>query len=186
MANSAVDICNSALILVGAERINSLSDANRPARICNEIFDTLRDQLIALHPWNFAIKRATLAQIETNPVYDYSYAHALPQDVLRVIDTNLGDSDWAREGNTIVSNYTDVKIKYIAKVTDISKWSEGFKESLSHKMAVYLAYSLVQSTSLSNALKQDYITVLRNAKSQDAQEHGLMVVDADEWINSRY
>lgn len=186
MANSAVDICNSALILVGAERISSLTDANRAARICNEVFETLRDHLLAEHPWNFAIKRAALAQIETNPVFGYSYAFALPQDVLRVVDTNLGDSDWAREGNTIVANYADVKIKYIAKVTDISKWSEGFKESLAHKIAVYLAYSLVQSTSLSNALKQDYLVILRNAKGQDAQEHGLMMVEADEWINSRY
>ena len=186
MANSAVDICNSALILVGAERISSLTDGNRAARLCNEIYGTLRDHLLAEHPWNFAIKRAALAQDATNPVFDYSYSHSIPNDVLRVLDTNLGDADWAREGNYIVSNFSDVKIKYVAKVTDISKWSQGFREALSHKIAIYLAYSLVQSTTLSQALKQDYLAIMRNAKAQDAQEHGLMMIEADEWINSRY
>lgn len=186
MANSAVDICNSALALVGAEPINTLSDSIKTARICNRIFDTLRDQLLAEHPWNFAIKRKALAQDATNPVFNYSYRHTIPTDCLRVLDTNLGDADWAREEGYIVSNFSDVKIKYLAKVTDISKWSEGFKEALAHKIAIYLAFSVVQSTTLSQALKQDYLLMVRNAKAQDAQEHGLMTVEADEWINSRY
>lgn len=186
MANSAVDICNSALILVGAERISSLNESNRAARLCNEIFNTLRDHLLSEHPWNFAIKRQALAQDATNPAFDYSYRHSLPNDLLRILDTNLGDATWAREGEYIVSNFTDVKIKYVARVTDISKWSEGYKEALSHKIAVYLAYALVQSTTLSQALKNDYLVIMRNAKAQDAQEHGLIQVEADEWINSRY
>lgn len=186
MANSAVDIANSALILVGADRISSLSDAVKPARLINEMFDDQRDKLLTHHPWNFAIKRQALARSSTNPVFDYSYAYVLPSDCLRVIDTNLGDDSWKREGDTIVANFSDVKIRYIAKITDISKWSWSFREALAYKLAVQLAYSLVQSTSLANSLKQDYLAIVRDAKSQDAQESGVMVIEADDWLNSRY
>jgi len=186
MADSAVTISNSALILVGAERISSLGEASRPARICNDIFPKLRDHMIAEHPWNFAIKRQDLAQDATVPVFGYAYRFGIPSDCLRILDTNLGDADWAKEGEYIVANFTDVKIKFLSRITDISKWSEGFKEALAHKMAIYLAYSLVQSTTLSQALKKDYQIIMRNAKAQDAQEHGLMMVEADEWLNSRF
>lgn len=186
MANSAVDICNSALILVGAERINSLSDANKSARICNEIFDDLRDKLLTHHPWNFAIKRQALAMSSETPVFEYSYQFQVPSDCLRVIDTNLGDDQWHKEGDFIVTNFSDVKIKYISRVTDISKWSWGFRDALTYKIAMYLAYSLIQSTTLARDINQNYLIVLRDSKAQDAQESGVMQIGADEWLNSRF
>lgn len=171
---------------MGAERINSLSDTNKAARICAEVFDNLRDNLLANHPWNFAIKRQALAQSTTDPVFGFDYSFVIPSDCIRIIGANLGDEEWVEEGDQVLSNFTDTKIKYIARITDISKWSEGFKEALYHKIAVHLSYSLVQSTTLARELKNDYLTVLRDAKGQDAQASGVMIVEADEWLNSRF
>lgn len=58
-----VDICNQALIALGQSTIDTLDDENENARRCDAVHDTIRNDLLVKHPWNFAIKRATLVEI---------------------------------------------------------------------------------------------------------------------------
>lgn len=58
-----VDIANAALIALGQSTITALTDENENARRCDAVFDIVRDDLLVKHPWNFAIKRATLVEI---------------------------------------------------------------------------------------------------------------------------
>ena len=69
MITSPVEICNSALIKVGAGRILSLNDDSERALLMKEQYPKLRDDLIFAHPWNFATKRETLAASVTPPLY---------------------------------------------------------------------------------------------------------------------
>ena len=46
---SQLGICNRALIILGAETINSLSENTKNAKLCNEIFDDVRDELLDEH-----------------------------------------------------------------------------------------------------------------------------------------
>ena len=56
MAQSAVDICNSALQKLGAASILSFQDNSREARQCNIAYDSNRRSELRKHDWNFAIK----------------------------------------------------------------------------------------------------------------------------------
>lgn len=58
-----VDVCNMSLIALGQSTITALSDENENARRCNSLYETVRNDLLVKHPWNFAIKRATLVEI---------------------------------------------------------------------------------------------------------------------------
>lgn len=64
-----VDIANQSLILLGQATITALTDENENARRCSAIYETIRNDLLVKHPWNFAIKRATLVDI-TRPDVD--------------------------------------------------------------------------------------------------------------------
>ena len=75
MAESAVQICNNALIKLGANTITSLSDDTKPARLCNKIYTVLRDDLLRSHPWNFAIGRSSLAQLVDAPAFGFSFQY---------------------------------------------------------------------------------------------------------------
>lgn len=55
-----IQICNAALRQLGVAKIVTLSDAVEQARILNDIYDMILDEVLVTHPWNFAIKRATL------------------------------------------------------------------------------------------------------------------------------
>ena len=91
MATNAVDICNSALIKLGAGRITSLSDDSKAGKLCNEQYDKIRKQLLRSHPWNFAIRRKALTKTANTPAYKYSSEFLLPTDCLRVLETNLDE-----------------------------------------------------------------------------------------------
>lgn len=184
---SPVQICNSALTMVGAERISTLDDDSEEGRVCKEEYPKLKRILLAEHPWNFAIKRAELAKNATDPDFGFDSAFDLPSDNLRVIGTDLGSEDeWVKEGEQILCNYTTLKIRYISAVTLEAKFSWGFANALTHLLGVRLAYRLAQSTSLAESLKRDYIVALRNAKAQDAQEGSTQVIEANQWYNSRF
>lgn len=188
MASSAVDICNSALIKVGADRIISLTEDNQRARLCNEQYSKLRDDLLRAHPWNFAIKRVELAQSSTAPAFDYDYAFDIPSDCLRVLGTDLtSDDDFKIEaGRRIVCNSSALSLKYIAQITDVGYFDSVFTECLAFKIAADIAYSLSGSASLAELLYRQYKEKLSEARSFDAQEGSADRILSDEWINSRY
>ena len=65
MAASAVEICNKALLQLGEESITLLTDNNKRAEKCNLIYDDIRDSLMSMHPWKFALRRVQRA-LNTN------------------------------------------------------------------------------------------------------------------------
>ena len=65
---SIVDICNSALNLLGASTISALTEDSKNARLCNQRFEPVRNRVFRSHNWNCLITRIQLAQDSTGPV----------------------------------------------------------------------------------------------------------------------
>lgn len=191
MATSSVEICNSALVKIGATRISSLSDDSKEAKVCNEQYNKLRKKLLLSHLWNFAIRRVALADTGNTPVYEFSNEFALPSDVLRVIETNLlDDQEWVIENNSsnqrvLLCNATTINIRYIKDVTDTTVFTPTFEESLAYLMAADLAMSIANSRSLSRDMYAAYKAEVAEARSFDAQENSRQMVEANEWIDVR-
>lgn len=185
MSLTDVDICNSALTKVGAERITSLTEESERARIMAEQYPKLRDKLLRSHPWNFAIERLTLALSVGTPAFEFTYKFAIPNDCLRILQIDSREK-WQKEGEYIVSNSPTVGIKYIKKITDTSKYDASFAEALAAAIAADVSYSLVQSVTLKDALLKEAEQALRTARSFDAQEGTPQQVIADDWLTVRY
>ena len=90
---STVDICNSALNLLGASTISALTEDTKNARLCNQRYEPIRNRVFRSHIWNCFIKRVQLAQDSTGPVIEYSYGYTLPSDCLRVLKVHNGTTD---------------------------------------------------------------------------------------------
>lgn len=61
-----LQIDNLALRLIGVARVTSANlsaEDNEQARILNDVYDIILDEVLAAHPWNFAIARATLTEL---------------------------------------------------------------------------------------------------------------------------
>lgn len=154
MAVTEVSICNSALIKVGADRINSLSEQNKRARLCNTLYETMRDDVLAAYPWNFAIARAELSQVDDEPIFGFDYIYQLPSDVLRVLEVQEKDYVWKIEGAYLLSDEGEIQIKYIRREDDVTKFSMMFAEALAYRLAMELAYPLAQNRGLRDSLEK--------------------------------
>ena len=185
MATTDVTICNNALIKIGASRISALSDLSEKARILQEQYNKIRRDLLYAHPWNFAIKRDTVAADATPPLFEWDNRFALPSDCLRVLSTDQDPGEWHVEGRFIVANSSTLNISYIKDEADASTFTPGFAEVLSLKIAVDICYALTQSTTLLDGLMKQYERKLATVRSFDAQESLGDRIYADSWLNSR-
>lgn len=181
-----VDICNSALIKLGTEKISALNDNSRQAILCNEQYNKLRTSLLREHPWNFAIKRASLSAAVTTPAWGFAHQFTLPADYLRIIDTEYTDDKYQVEGSKILCDRDTLNIRYIYDVTDTAIMTSDFKELLAFRIALDLGYVLIQSNAVMQTLQQQYDRMLRDVRSFDGQENPSQDVTDDLFITSRY
>lgn len=186
MATSTVQICNNALIKLGSDTITSLSDNTKPARLCNKMYEIVRDELLRTHPWNFAIEREQLAQISTNPDFGYSYQYQLPADCLRVLKISDTSVEYRIEGRKLLTDANAVKLVYIKKVTDVAQFDSAFSDLLALKLAAELSYSLTDNASLTGTLSELFERRFRRAKMIDAQEDSIYVLETDTFTSGRF
>ena len=161
MAASETDIVNDALGRLGISPIMALTDATKQAQFSNRFYESTRDEVLASHPWNFATKRAVLAQLATAPEFEWLFAYQLPSDNLRLLQLNgyeLGRTldTWAIEGNKLLTDSDKAEVRYIARVTDTTLYPALFSEALSIKLAAKLCAPLTGRFDQPTALIQEY------------------------------
>ena len=193
---SVVEICNSALNILGANNITALTEDSKNARLCNQRYEPLRDAVFREHTWNCLIKRVELAQDTDTPTHEYSYQYQLPSDCIRVLSlggyhngssSNLdGGQKFKVEGRKILTDEETVYLIYSARITDPTQYDTLLIESLVSRLAAELCYAVTSSTSLAVALKSDYQEKLRLARHADATEGTADVLDSSTFINARY
>lgn len=196
MASSPVEICNSALVKVGAARITSLTDNVKSAKICNEQYNKLRKKLLRIHPWGFAKRSVSLIASGNTPIFSdiYTNEFALPSNLLRILKTDIPENvEWIVENSpttnkkVILADATTVKIQFIIDMTDTTVFSADFDEVLALMLAADLAYGVVQSISLMKEMMAEAKRELSQARSFDSQEGGAQkIVEANSWIDKRY
>ncbi len=170
---NATDICNMALGLIGQNFITALDDGTHTANQCSAFFAPARDACLRDHLWNFALKRAGLAQT-TAPAAQWAYAYRLPADCLRVVALN-GDAQlrWAVEGRTLVTDEPSAAILYIARAEDTNLWDALFIDAFTLLLASKLALAVAHDAGYSSELLKLYNLRYADAKAVDGQEQGL-------------
>ena len=90
---SEVGICSNALRKLGDDPITSLTDNSDRARLCNNIYPEVRNELLSLRNWNFAITRTDLARLSDAPAFTWTYQFQLPSDHIRPIKMSEVEED---------------------------------------------------------------------------------------------
>lgn len=180
---SKVDICNRALATLGDARISSLSEDSPQARLCNVIYDEVRETVLSDHPWNCVTKRARLARSTTAPVYQYAYRYALPTDCLRVLSVYEAP-EYQIEGKFLVTDSDDVYVLYVADVDDPNQYIPALREAMSLLIAAKLTYTVTQSTTKEQAAWVMYEKALIRARGIDAREGTPTNPQPTSWVRS--
>ena len=189
---SVVDICNSALNLLGASTISALSDDSKNARLCNQRYEPVRNRIFRGHAWNCLTKRVQLAKDSAAPVIEYTNQYTLPADCLRVLKVHNGTTDsiassidYKLEGRNIVTDEGTVFIIYIALDTDPNNYDTYLQESIAHQLAADLAYAVTNNATLADKYMTRADERLREARFIDATENSLGTIESSEFTDAR-
>lgn len=209
---SVVDICNLALAHIG-DRANITSidppEGSAQSEHCARFFPMARDTLLNMHPWTFATKRVTLADVSiaVPPPDKWQYSYAIPGAMVKMIgvyDPNsMYDEDKSEYeyemgpgvGNTqvIYANVEDAVARYVALVSDSAQWPPIFTEALAWLLASYLAGPIIKGTEgmrVAEAALQMALRYVERARAEDANQRNRASVRRDtrhtpSWISQR-
>jgi len=187
---TGVSICSNALLLLGAQTINDFSDQLNldRARLCANLYPTVRDDILRSHPWNCAIKRAVLAPDAVPPAFGYDQSFELPSDFLRVLE--VGDSDiqidYLVEGRSIQANTTVLQLRYVFRNEVESTWDSNLVAVVTQAMCAALAYPITQSTAKQAGEEQKLEMMLRKARAVDGQEDPPQTLGDERLYSARF
>lgn len=169
---SSVSICSNALLALGAHPINDFVENTEHARLCSNIYPTVRNNLLRAHPWNCAIKRVVLSPVSTAPAFGFGFQFSLPGDLIRVLSVGEQHDDipYRIEGKRLLANLQSVQLRYVFRNEDESTWDAALVNVAEATMQAKLAYAVTGSASLRDSLTQEAAFLLRQAKSIDGQE----------------
>ncbi len=186
---SKVIICNKALNLIRAKRISALTDDSINARLCNNIYDLTLESILMEHPWSFAQKRATLAVVDETPAFTDDFmtiVYQKPSDLLRVNFTNNRAAIFKIEGNKILSDTSDLAIKYTFINDNPQEYNSDFVTAFAYLLASEMAFSITNSRSLAEDITKLYESIkLPSAMAADSQQGTPQQPMQGEWLASR-
>jgi hypothetical protein len=172
-ATSEVQICSNALLLLGAQTINSFDDDNDRALLVANLWPNTLEAVLRSHPWNCAIKRVALAPDAVAPAFEWAYAFTLPGDCLRLL--SIGERgeypEFELEGRKILFDEAELKLRYVYKNEDIPSWDALLVQAAEAYMAMTCAYPITKSASMFEAMTRLWDLKLRQARTIDGLEN---------------
>jgi hypothetical protein len=196
---SEVDICNAALIKLGADTITALTDDNVRGRTMNSRYAGVRDAELRRHRWRFSIARVSLPALSSTPDSDYDFQYQVPNDFLRLIEggdilsiANLTDfrsasnALYSLEGRAILTNLgAPLAIRHIAQITDTATFDAAFTEALAARLAFECCKKITGNETEKESCWADYKNAIREAIRANALEAAPQDPADDSWVVAR-
>lgn len=195
-----VEICNHALLKIGADTIASL-DINQndqeavvqSAKLCNIFFNQALEEVLRTYRWNSALKRAELPRLTEAPAFKWEYKYQLPNDCVRVVnvyeDKEAYDdrTEWVIEGRTILCNYKTVYLCYVSLVEDVNTLDAFLTQAVIQNLAIKLSVPMQLDQVMQNNLISEYNNViLPQARSVDTLENKYWEMEESDFLLSRF
>jgi len=189
MALSKFDICNQALVLVGANTITSFSQNTTESIVANQLYETTLEDLLTKCRWRFASKQIQLSKNTTNPDARYESSYALPSDAIIIHTITVSDQViiYDRYGQNIFTNTTssDTVIADYTFQPSESIFPPYFAKVLVFELASLFAGAIARNDQLANLYSARAVAQLQQAKAIDSQAQTTRRVQVDRFRNVR-
>lgn len=202
---SEVSIANLALSHIGDRAtVSSLSppEGSAQAEHAARFYPIARDVALEMHAWSFATKRTALADLSLVATVPspWQFAYALPSGCLKILsvlspeasadsETEPFEIEVGADGSAVI--YTDVEdanVRYVARVTDTTKFSPLFTDALGWLLASYLAGPVLKGQTGATAAKTCYQTFWQQyqlAAMSDANQRKNRPAHTAPWVAAR-
>jgi hypothetical protein len=177
MADTKVDICARALIMIGAQPISSFDDGSTEALVASNIYENITQSILCRHRWRFATEQQQLSLLATAPTGRWEYAYQLPTspDLLQLNTITVADVpiEYSRYGDKIFVNGYDSQSALIADYIfrqDESEFPAYFKLGLEYTLASIFAGSVARDAAMIKQFSDLAERQILIAKNTDSQE----------------
>ena len=187
-ANSAIDICSRALILVGAEPITSFNDDTTEALIAGNMYEDIARTNLTSTRWRFATNQAVLNRLSDAPTGRFDAAYQLPEYIfLHAITVRDLQIEYNVYGNKVFCDASvsdELIADYTYRVEEVY-WPSYFSVCVEYAMATVFATALIRDQSLALLMDQQYVRLLAKARSIDSQQQTTRRITTSRFITNR-
>jgi hypothetical protein len=188
-ANSGIDICSRALILIGAEPITSFEDDTTEGLVSSNMYEDIARSNLTSTRWRFSTNQAILNRLSDAPTGRFDAAYQLPSGYLFVhavtvndfqIEYDIyGDKIYCDAGpqDELIIDYT-----YRAEEQD---WPSYFSVCVEYAMATVFSTAIARDQGLANLMNQQYNIALAKARSIDSQQQSTRKLITSRFITNR-
>lgn len=163
---------NLALIAVSVRIVSSPTDTAKGAIVANEIFDDVRDMVLADHDWSFARAVSELAQNSTSPTIDYYYAYPLPSGCVKVRSMYPAGYDYNIVGAELHTDADECTIRYTQQMPNVLLWPIWFVEAFAAKLAMKIA-AYLRGEDTAKDFEKEYQKILIDSRATDAGQNSV-------------
>jgi len=163
-----ITISSNSLILLGHPPIASFDEPGAGPQAANGLYEQSYINMLTIHRWRFATKKAKLARLLEEPLNGYKYQFQLPSDLLYLINKDQGFA-YEVYGSKLYSNNTVEEIDYIYRVNE-DLLPAYFVKAFEFFMAMQLAIPVVGNSTRASEYNAMYEMQLKRAKFADSTQ----------------
>lgn len=188
-AQSPVDVCSRALILIGAEPITSFDDGNNEALIASNMYEDVARSSLLNTRWRFSTNQAILNRLSDAPTGRFDAAYQLPSGWLmtHVVTVNDTPIEYQTYGDKLFCNEassSELVLDYTYRA-DEQGWPSYFTVAVEYELASVFAVSLARDQSLAQLMTQQAATSMMKARNLDAQQQTTRKLSTNRFITNR-
>ena len=188
-ANSPIDICAKALILIGAEPITSFDDGTTEALVSVNMYEDVARASLVNARWRFATNQAVINRLADSPTGRYTNAYQQAVDTLMVHAVTVNDLpiEYQIYGDKIYAD-TSVNDILIADYTyraNEQTWPSYFTIAVEYALATLFATSIARDSGLASLMRQSSAEAMAKARSLDAQQQTTRKLVTSRFITDR-
>lgn len=188
-ANSPIDICSRALILIGAEPITSFEDGNTEALVAVNMYEDVARAALVNCRWRFATNQAVLNRLSDAPTGRFDKAYQLPNDILMLHAVTVRDLpiEYQTYGSKVYADTSDndtLVADYTFRAGE-ETWPSYFTLAVVYSLSIVFATSIARSSSLADIMAGQAQITMAKARNLDAQQQTTRKLVTSRFITER-
>mgnify|MGYP003134000504 FL=1 len=173
-ATTAIDVCNRALVLIGASPMTSFEDGTNEALVAVNLYeDTCRSTLVNTR-WRFASNQKILNRLSDEPTGRFDSAYSLPSDAIYIhtLTVNKSPIKFDIYGKVAFCDATindEVIADYSFRQTEVN-FPSYFVQALVYELAGQFALGIARDEGSSNMMFNNARFYMQKARTMDSQQ----------------
>jgi len=182
--SSKIDIISGALLLLGHDSINALSDPGYPNRVAQNTYDNMVQTELTKSNWTFARVKVQLAQLTTDPVDEFDNAYQLPSDRLKVLFIRPRTRYKIYRDQIFTNVSGPLFLDYIANVGE-AEWPPSFTQLCIYALAANWALPIRDGITTREILRSEYTDLARIARADDSTQNPQDPIRSNPFVAAR-